>query len=320
MDSAQGRTVLVTGAAGFIGEALVRALAARTDVARVYAADLVAAPVFHPKVAPLLGDLANAAFARDLLPPDADTVFHLASLVSGGAELDYQLGMKVNFDATRELLDAVRRAARAPVFVFASSIAVYGATRGGEPLHVDDDTRPAPRLAYGTQKLMCELLIDELARRGAVDGRSLRLPTVMVRPGSANTAVSGWASALVREPLAGRAYTCPVTRRTVMACISLGKVVQALLHAAELPATAFGASRSVLLEGLPASAQEMLAAVQAFGGERRLGQVDFMPDPDLQTLIDGLPRSTHSARAAALGFARSASIHEIVAEYIAGLG
>src|SRR4029079_2401661 len=135
---------------------------------------------------------------------------------SGGAEQNFELGMKVNFDATRDLLEAARMSGRTPKFVFTSSIAVSR----GVNLEVTDDTRPTPRLSYGAQKLMCEVMIEDYSRRGYVDGRSVRLPTVLVRPGAANTAVSAGSSAIIREPLAGRDYTCPVGSHTQMACIS----------------------------------------------------------------------------------------------------
>ncbi len=304
--------VLVTGAAGFIGDALVRALTARDDVSRILAFDQVAPDFTHARVESLGGNLAYAPMARSLVDASVDAIFHLASLVSGGAEQNFELGMKVNFDATRDLLEAVRFAGRNPRFVFTSSIAVYH----GEKLEVTDATRRLPRLSYGAQKLMCEILIDEYARRGYVDGRSLRLPTVMVRPGAANTAVSGWASAIIREPLARRDYVCPVAPETPMACISIGRVVQSLLHAMDLPAAELGLERSLLLTGLPVSAQAMLDAVQRAAGDRPLGRVRFVPDPAAQAVMDRVPRSTFSARAAALGFRHSAGIEEIIAEYL----
>jgi nucleoside-diphosphate-sugar epimerase len=190
--------------------------------------------------------------------------------------------------------------------VFASSIAVYGGVR-----EIDDATPPAPRLSYGAQKLVCEILIDDYSRRGFVDGRVLRLPTVMVRPGGPNTAVSGWASALIREPLAGRDYVCPVRPDTTMACISVAKVVQAFLHARDLPAQVLGARRAVLLEGIPVTAAEMWRAVE----KRASGRVRFEPDPALQALMDAVPTATRSQRAASLGFPRSRDIAEIVQEY-----
>lgn len=287
--------ILVTGAAGYIGSALVRALPAR---------DVDATDQSAP--APIIGNLAYPKFARSLVTREVGTVFHLASLVSGGAEQNFELGTKVNLEATHDLLEACRLAGHCPKFIFASSIAVYGGVD-----EIDDATPPAPRISYGAQKLICEILIDDYTRRGYIDGRALRLPTVMVRPGGANTAVSGWASAIIREPLAGRDYVCPVRPDTRMACISVGKVVQAFLHAAALPAERLGARRTVLLEGIPVTAQQMWQAVE----KRARGRVKFAPDPALQAIMDAVPKATRSARAAALGFPQSRDIEEIVREY-----
>lgn len=306
-------TVVVTGAAGFIGRALVAALAKRFPDAGIVAADQ--AQVDVQGVRAVTGNIAYPQLARALIARDVDTVFHLASLVSGGAEQNFELGTKVNLDATRDLLEACRLAGQRPKFVFASSIAVYG---GELPDPVTDETQPAPRISYGVQKLVCELLINDYSRRGYVDGRSLRLPTIMVRPGSANTAVSGWASAVVREPLAGRDYVCPVRPETRMACLSLSRTIDALLHAASLPAGALEWDRTVLLTGISVSAQEMWQAARRHAGDRVLGEVKFQPDPDIQAVMDAVPRATQSQRAARLGFGHDADIDGIVTEYLAG--
>jgi nucleoside-diphosphate-sugar epimerase len=306
--------LLVTGAAGFIGAALVEALAKRPDVEHIVAFDQAQPAAAHPKVEAVTGNLAYAPTARSLVDGGTGAIFHLASLVSGGAEQNFELGMKVNFDATRDLLEAARMTGHSPKFVFTSSIAVYR----GENLEATDQTRPTPRLSYGAQKLMCEVMIDDYSRRGFVDGRSVRLPTVLVRAGAANTAVSGWSSAIIREPLAGRDYVCPVGPHTRMACISVGRVVESLIHAIEVPAEAIGADRTLLLTGIPVSAQAMLDAVQKQAGGRTLGKVRFDPDPAAQALMDSVARSTFSERAQRLGFRPSGSIEEIVNEYLEG--
>jgi nucleoside-diphosphate-sugar epimerase len=295
--------ILVTGAAGYIGSALVRALAGRHEVLATDQAEMR----FGPGVQAVAGNLAYPKFARSLVTPDVGAVFHLASLVSGGAEQNFELGTKVNLDATRDLLEACRLAGHAPKFAFASSVAVYGG-RGGE---IDDETPARPRLSYGAQKLVCEILIDDYSRRGYVDGRSLRLPAVMVRPGTANTALTGWVSAIIREPLAGRDYVCPVKPETRMACISVRKVVEAFMRVAELPAEVLGAERTVLLPGIPVSAGEMWNAVKG----RATGKVTFDPDPAIQPLMDAAPARTRSRRAEALGIQGSRDIAEIVSEY-----
>jgi nucleoside-diphosphate-sugar epimerase len=287
--------ILVTGAAGYIGSALVKALEGHEVLATDQSAP-----------APLIGNLAYPQFARSLITPGIEAVFHLASLVSGGAEQSFELGTKINLDATRDLLEACRLAGHCPKFVFASSIAVYGGV--GE---VTDETSAAPRLSYGAQKLVCEILIDDYTRRGYIDGRALRLPAVLVRPGGPNTAVSGWSSAIIREPLAGRDYVCPVAPETRLACISLTKVVQSFLHALALPSERIGPRRSLLLNGISVSAHEMWDAVRP----KAAGNVRFAPDPTLQALMDGAPKSTSSKRSAQLGLPASASIQEIILEY-----
>ena len=239
-DDVSMMTIVVTGAAGFIGRALVAALQARSPGAEILAVDQ--SPIERTGARMAIGNIAYPQFARALIDRGVDTVFHLASLVSGGAEQNFELGSKVNLDATRDLLEACRLAGHRPRFVFSSSIAVYG---GALPDPVTDETPAAPRISYGVQKLVCELLINDYTRRGYVDGRSLRLPTVMVRPGSANTAVSGWASAIVRERERGtieQLIVTPIRPWELVVGKLLPYVILAFLNAIE---AAFTASASI---------------------------------------------------------------------------
>ena len=309
--------ILVTGAAGYIGAALVRALEARPGVDQIVATDQAEPPQRGKRVRNVAGNIAYPQFARSLVDGGVDAVFHLASLVSGGAEQNFELGTKVNLDATRDLLEACRLAGRKPRFVFTSSIAVYG---GAMPDPVTDDTPPSPRLSYGAQKLVGEVLINDYSRRGYIDGCSLRLPGVMVRPGSPNTALSSWISAVIREPLAGRDYVCPVREDTRVPCISVRCVAVNLAHALDLDLAALGASRTVLLTGIGVAAGEMLGAAQRAGRGRKLGRVTFQSDEMHQKVFDTGSHATRSERAAKFGFRHNKDIDEIVAEALQDLG
>lgn len=301
--------VLVTGAAGFIGAVFLGAQTARPEIDEILATDQGASRVEHPKIRFLSGNIAYPQFIRSLVTPDVSAVFHFAALVSGGAEQNFELGTKVNLDATRDLLEACRLAGHRPKFVFASTIGVYG---GDLPDPVTDDTPASPRISYGAQKLACEILINDYTRRGFVDGRTLRLPAVLVREGT-NTALSGWSSAIIREPLAGNDYVCPVRPDTRQPCISVQKVAEAFLHAADLPSEALGHDRTVLLNSISVSAGQMWEAVRL----RSKGRVRFEPDPHVQSVMDMVPKATRSARATQLGFHHNSSIEEIIAESLA---
>ena len=182
-------------------------------------------------------------------------MFHLAAVVSGEAEQNFDLGMRVNFQGSLRLLDAIRARGACPRLVFASSVAAYG---GDMPGIVEDSTILTPQTSYGSQKAAVELLLNDYSRRGFVDGRALRLPTVVVRPGKANAAASSFASAVIREPLEGRAYACPVTGECEVWLLSPRRAVESFLHAANLPAEAFGTSRAVALPGMTVTVREMV--------------------------------------------------------------
>ena len=181
---------------------------------------------------------------------------------------------------------------------------------------VGDDTPLTPQTSYGTQKAIGELLVNDYSRKGFVDGRALRLPTVVVRPGRPNRAASTFASSMIREPLSGRQAVCPVLPETVMALASPRRVVEALLHAHDLPGNAFGASRSLQLPGFSVAVGEMAAAVRRVGGEEAYARIRWEPDPLIQRIISGWPAALAAPRAKALGFSADAGIDEVVQAFI----
>src|SRR5437763_1823435 len=210
------------------------------------------------------GDIADRETVARLIAPGTDAVFHLAAIVSGQAEADTDLGYRVNLDGTRAVLDACRALGTAPRVVFASSLAVYGGTL---PAEVGEETPLTPQSSYGTQKAIGELLFNDYSRKGFIDGRALRLPTVVVRPGRPNRAASTFASSMILEPLAGQEAICPVSPDTVMALASPRRIVAGLVHALGIPGEAFGTSRSLQLPGFSVSVGEMAAAMRRAGGD-----------------------------------------------------
>jgi nucleoside-diphosphate-sugar epimerase len=246
---------------------------------------------------------------RRLISPGTGSVFHLAAIVSGEAEADPDLGYRVNLEGTRAVLEACRALGSCPRLVFASSLAVYG---GKLPAAVGDDTLLTPQTSYGTQKAIGELLVNDYSRKGFVDGRAVRLPTVVVRPGRPNRAASTFASSIIREPLSGREAICPVSPETVMALASPRCVIGALLLAHDLPGDAFGASRSLQLPGFSVAVGEMAAAVRRAGGAEAFARIRWEPDAQIQRIISGWPQALSAPRAEALGFTADAGIDDVV--------
>lgn len=321
MQMGESMNVLVTGAAGFLGQRLIRVLLERGElhaggqprpIARITALDAVAPAADDARVRVVQGDLADREVLARACADGIDSVFHLAAVVSGAAEADYDLGMRVNLDGTRALLDACRGQPAPPTFVFASSVAVFG---GDLPEVVLDQTIPAPQSSYGVQKLIGELLMGDCTRRGFVDGRAVRLPTIVVRPGKPNAAASSFASGIVREPLAGEEALCPVGPETRLWVMSPAQAVRNLIHAHETPSAAWGRQRAVSLPGLTVSVREMLDALRQVGGEAAVQRVRFQPDERIAKIVYGWPARFDAARAHALGFTADTDIESIVRVY-----
>ncbi len=319
--------IVVTGGAGFLGQRLLRSLCDRgrlTDAAgrereigQILSIDHAqpARLYVDDRVGYVRGDIGSAGLVEHVMGTDTDSLFHLAAVVSGAAEQDFDLGMRVNLDGTRRLLDACRTQARPPKVVFASSVAVFG----GAPATVLDDAAAAqPQSSYGVQKLIGEWLVGEYARRGYLDGRTVRLPTIVVRPGAPNAAASGFASAIIREPLAGVEAVCPVEPDTALWVLSPRAAVAALVRAHEIPCSRWRevtSGRALNLPGLTVTVAQMIEALRAVGGEAAAARVRFAPDERVGAIVRSWPARFATARADALGFECDADFAGIVREF-----
>jgi nucleoside-diphosphate-sugar epimerase len=317
--------VLITGGAGFLGLRLARhllsrgmlrgAAGAQEPIEELTLLDVVPARgLDDPRVRVVAGSIANPGVVAAALGEGTDAIFHLAAIVSGQAEADFDLGMEVNFEATRLVLERARRVAGAPRVVFTSSVAVFGAPL---PPVVQDDTAAVPQSSYGAQKLMCELLMNDYSRRGFVDGRALRMPTVAVRSGAPNKAASGFASSIIREPLAGEETVCPVPPETAMWLMSPAKAVENLVHGHELEAERLGPSRIVNMPGISVTVREMVAALERVAGAAAARRVRWERDPAVVRIVSSWPGRFATPRADALGFRADASFEEIVRAHLA---
>ncbi|WP_439155164.1 D-erythronate dehydrogenase [Yoonia sp.] len=313
--------VLIIGAAGMIGAKLAKALVDRgtlggREMQRLTLADIVA-PVppagAGMPVNTLVADLADTAVAASLVDLRADVIFHLAAVVSAGAEQDFEAGYRTNLDGTRALFEAIRLADDyCPRLVFTSSLAVYGAPL---PDPVPDDHIRAPQTSYGVQKAITELLLDDYTRRGFFDGVGIRLPTIVIRPGAPNAAASGFFSGILREPLAGQRAVLPVDDTVRHWLASPRSAVGFLIHAATLDGAAIGPRRTLNMPGVAATVADQLAALERAAGPGALDLIDRTPDPAIAGIITAWPRSFAPDRALALGFRAETTVDELIAVY-----
>ena len=315
--------ILITGGAGFLGRKLTAELlrqgglamdgGAPRPIERITLFDsLPADDLPDPGVEVVTGDITDRG-ALDRLTAEADLVWHLAAVVSAGAEADFDLGYRVNIDGTRVLLESLRATGRHIRVVFTSSLAVYG---GEMPAVITDDFHTTPRTSYGTHKAIGELLVADYSRKGFVDGRSLRLPTIVVRPGAPNKAASTFASSIIREPLAGRETVCPVPADTGIYILSPRQVTVALLRAMRLPESSWPVSRTLLLPGITVTVADMVSALARAAGKDVADRVRWQPDPDIQRIVDGWPVRAQPQRARSLGFTDDGSFDEILRAHV----
>jgi nucleoside-diphosphate-sugar epimerase len=299
--------VVVTGGHGLLGRMLARRLEERGTICGE-PIDVVVQFALPD------GDVADRAQVDRLLGPGAGVVYHLASILSGGGEADFDGALRVNLDGTRNVLEACRALRTRPRVVFASTLAVFGGP--SMPETVSDSTKETPQTTYGTTKAIAELLVNDYTRKGFVDGRSARLPTVIIRPGAPNAAASSFASAVFREPLAGVDYALPVPLETRAPVIGVRTAVECLVRLAEVAGDELGADRALNLPSISVTVAEMVESLRRVAGGRPLGEITLAPDPTIEAIVRTWPRFTSSERATALGFPGDESLDAIVRAYI----
>lgn len=311
--------VLITGGGGFLGSRLARALRARGELGGQTISKITlldgAFPADVSGFNAVKGDVADAATLQAVVEPDTTAVFHLAAVVSGAAEADFDLGMRVNLEGTRLLLETLRRKCQQPArLVFTSSVAAFG---GELPEVLDDSITPRPQTSYGNQKVIGEYLLSDFSRKGYLDGRALRLPTIVVRAGKPNAAASSFASGIIREPLNGEVSECPVCADTGVWLLSPRRVVEAFIHAHELAAEAWGSDRVVNLPGITATVAEMLAALKRVAGAKVAGRVAWTPSERIQAIVRTWPVRFRTPRALQMGFQPDRDVEQVIRDYIA---
>jgi nucleoside-diphosphate-sugar epimerase len=297
--------VLVIGAAGMIGRKLARELADE---------ELILHDVVPFDGASVVSDLSAPGEAEKLIASRPQLIFHLAAVVSGEAEADFDKGYRVNLEGTRRLFEAIRKEHYRPRVVFTSSIAVFGAPF---PEAIGDEFLSAPLTSYGTQKAICELLLSDYSRRGFFDGIGIRLPTICVRPGKPNQAASGFFSGIIREPLVGQEAVLPVPETVRHWFASPRAAVGFLLHASRIDTGQLGARRSLSMPGVSATVGEQIAALRKVAGESAAKLIRREPDPAIMRIVEGWPRNFDTKRAAALGFRADSSFEDIIRAHIA---
>lgn len=308
--------VVILGGGGFIGQKLAQALAASGQLRGREISELILADLVEPKpveagfpVERLTMDIAEPTDVAKAVPDDAGVVFHLAAIVSGQAEKEFDLGMRVNMTGALNVLERCRALAHAPVVVYSSSVAVYG---GDTPVPIDDRQILNPQTSYGAQKAIGELLLTDYSRKGFLDGRGLRLPTVSIRPGKPNAAASSFLSSIFREPLQGEEAVCPVTPDYPHWVTAPRTIIKNLIHAAELDAEAFGMDRCLGLPGLTTTVGDMIEAMRKVAGDAPVRLIRFEDAPVIGKIAWGWKAHFNPERARRLGFVEDKSFEDNV--------
>ncbi len=314
--------ILIIGAAGMLGRKLVERLC--TPDSTIVPTSLVRQDIVLSAPPPaaafpietFMGDLSVSGEAEKLIALKPDVIFHLAAVVSGEAEANFEKGYAINLDGTRHLFEAIRKqgGGYCPRVVFTSSIAVFGAPF---PEAIGDEFLTAPLTSYGTQKAICELLLSDYSRRGFMDGLALRMPTVCVRPGAPNKAASGFFSNIIREPLVGKPAVLPVSTSVRHWHVSPRRAVGFLLQAAKIGGAALGPRRALSLPGLSCTVAEQLDALAKVAGQSAVKLVEHKADETIQRIVAGWPMNFDPQRARALGFEAEPDFETIIRTHIA---
>jgi nucleoside-diphosphate-sugar epimerase len=319
--------VVITGGSGFLGQMLTRRLLDRDaltgpsghqeSIDSIVLFDAVAAPELalgDARIESVVGDICDIELVRSVVDRDDISVFHLASMMSAGCELDFDRALAVNINGARAVLEACRARSSRPRLVFSSSIVAFGGVDVEEV--VSDETKLTPETTYGTTKAICELLVNEYTRKGFLDGRSARLPTVVIRPGQPNTAASSWVSGIFREPLNGIECVVPVDLDMHIPIAGYRTVVENLIRLHEVGGEALGPDRALNLPALDVTPREMAAALRR-AADRPLGAIRSEIDPVISSFFRGWAQHSSFDRAAALGLARDDTMECIVTAYMA---
>lgn len=316
--------IMITGAAGFLGRRLIDGLLQQdylTDqqgeprnINKIIAYDVLPLmEVEDPRVQVICGDIAAQNGLSAVWDRQIDTIFHLAAVVSSQAEDDFDLGMRINVDATRSLLELARQSGQCPKVIITSSVAVFG---GALPKVVPDNQVWSPQSSYGTQKALNDLLLSDYSRRGFIDGRSLRMPTIVVRPGKPNRAASSFASGIIREPLQGHDAICPVSMQTPLWLLSPKMAIDNLIHGHELDASQLRLGRVINLPGLSVSVQQMIDALRRLAGDEVVERIQVQRDPSIERIVNSWPGDFEASYGKALGFRRDPDFDSIIQDFI----
>jgi len=312
--------ILILGGGGFLGRRLAKELIengglAQGELVRLTMVDIAFAEdrLHDSRLEYIRADFSDEANITNILQQQPDVIFHLAAIVSGEAEKNLELGMKINFHASLQILELCRKLVIHPRIVFASSCAVFG---GDVSRVITDETAPKPRSSYGTQKAMVELLMNDYSRRGFVDARSIRLPTIAIRPGKANAATSSFVSSIIREPLQGKKASYPVPPETPCWILSPKHVIKNFIHAANIDEKLLGDDRVINLPGLTVSVREMINSLEQITGPEVTKLISHEPDAFLQSIVLTWPPYFATLKAKKLGFVSDSSVKEIIQSYI----